>query len=42
VASLAPVVILGVPLFDRLFVMFVRLAPRHSLMRGSPDHFACG
>jgi UDP-GlcNAc:undecaprenyl-phosphate/decaprenyl-phosphate GlcNAc-1-phosphate transferase len=40
VASLAPVVILGVPLFDTLFVMIERAMRRIPLMRGSPDHFA--
>jgi UDP-GlcNAc:undecaprenyl-phosphate GlcNAc-1-phosphate transferase len=40
VASLSPVVILGVPLFDMLFVMFVRWRRGIPIMRGSPDHFA--
>jgi len=39
VASLAPVVILGVPLFDMLFVMFIRWRRGIPVMRGSPDHF---
>ena len=40
VASLAPVVILGIPIFDMLFVMFVRWRRGIPVMRGSPDHFA--
>ena len=40
VASLAPVVILGVPIFDMLFVMYVRYRRGLPVMRGSPDHFA--
>jgi len=40
VASLSPVVILGVPIFDMLFVMFVRWRRGVPVMRGSPDHFA--
>ena len=40
VASLAPVVILGVPIFDMLFVMYVRHRRGLPLMLGSPDHFA--
>jgi UDP-GlcNAc:undecaprenyl-phosphate GlcNAc-1-phosphate transferase len=39
VASLSPVVILGVPLFDMLFVMFIRWRRGIPIMRGSPDHF---
>ncbi len=39
-AALAPVIILGVPLFDTVFVMGARAARRLPLMRGSPDHFA--
>jgi len=39
VASLSPVVILGVPLFDMLFVMFIRWRRGIPVMRGSPDHF---
>ncbi len=38
--ALAPVVILGVPIFDTFFVMAVRAIRRIPLMRGSPDHFA--
>jgi UDP-GlcNAc:undecaprenyl-phosphate GlcNAc-1-phosphate transferase len=40
VASLAPVVILGVPVFDMLFVMYIRFRRGLPVMRGSPDHFA--
>ncbi len=40
VASLAPVVILGVPVFDMLFVMWIRYRRGLPVMRGSPDHFA--
>lgn len=40
VASLAPVVILGVPVFDMLFVMYVRYRRGLPVMLGSPDHFA--
>jgi UDP-GlcNAc:undecaprenyl-phosphate GlcNAc-1-phosphate transferase len=40
VAALAPAVILGVPLFDTLFVMYVRWKRGLPVMRGSPDHFA--
>jgi UDP-GlcNAc:undecaprenyl-phosphate GlcNAc-1-phosphate transferase len=40
VASLAPAVILGVPLFDMLFVMYIRWRRGLPVMRGSPDHFA--
>jgi UDP-GlcNAc:undecaprenyl-phosphate GlcNAc-1-phosphate transferase len=40
VASLAPLVILGVPLFDMLFVMYIRRRRGLPVMLGSPDHFA--
>src|SRR5207245_2540270 len=40
VASLAPVVILVVPVFDMLFVMYVRYRRGIPVMLGSPDHFA--
>lgn len=40
VAAVAPAVILGVPIFDTLFVMGVRAIRGIPLMRGSPDHFA--
>ncbi len=39
VASVSPVVILGVPLFDMIFVMFIRWRRGIPVMRGSPDHF---
>ena len=39
VASLSPVVILGVPIFDMLFVMFIRWRRGIPVMHGSPDHF---
>jgi UDP-GlcNAc:undecaprenyl-phosphate/decaprenyl-phosphate GlcNAc-1-phosphate transferase len=39
-AAVAPIVILGVPIFDTLFVMGARLARGLPLMHGSPDHFA--
>lgn len=39
-AALAPVVILGVPIFDTLYVMGVRAYRGLPLMVGSPDHFA--
>lgn len=37
---LVPVVILGVPIFDTLFVMHVRRRRGVSMFLGSPDHFA--
>ncbi|TNF47753.1 undecaprenyl/decaprenyl-phosphate alpha-N-acetylglucosaminyl 1-phosphate transferase [bacterium] len=40
VALLAPVLILGVPIFDTLFVMLVRWQRGIPVMMGSPDHFA--
>lgn len=40
VASVAPAVILGVPVFDMLFVMYVRHRRGLPVMLGSPDHFA--
>jgi UDP-GlcNAc:undecaprenyl-phosphate GlcNAc-1-phosphate transferase len=40
VASLAPAVILGIPIFDMLFVMYIRHRRGLPVMRGSPDHFA--
>ncbi|MEN6631967.1 MAG: MraY family glycosyltransferase, partial [Candidatus Polarisedimenticolia bacterium] len=38
--AVAPVVILGVPIFDMLFVMYVRWRRGMPVMKGSPDHFA--
>jgi len=40
VAVLAPVLILGVPIFDMLFVMTVRWLRGLNPLKGSPDHFA--
>ena len=39
VASLAPVIILGVPIFDTFFVMFIRWRREDPVFFGSPDHF---
>lgn len=39
-AAAAPVIILGVPIFDTIFVMGARAVRGLPLMRGSPDHFA--
>ena len=38
--ALAPLLILGVPLFDTVFVMGVRWRKGRPMMAGSPDHFA--
>jgi UDP-GlcNAc:undecaprenyl-phosphate GlcNAc-1-phosphate transferase len=38
--ALAPVLILGVPLFDMLFVMYIRWRRGIPIMVGSPDHVA--
>jgi UDP-GlcNAc:undecaprenyl-phosphate GlcNAc-1-phosphate transferase len=40
VAVLVPVIVLGVPIFDTLFVMYVRRRRGISMFLGSPDHFA--
>ena len=40
VAILAPVLILGVPVFDTLFVMYIRWLRGIPVFLGSPDHFA--
>lgn len=40
IAAFAPIIILGVPIFDTLFVMGARAVRRIPLMRGSPDHYA--
>lgn len=40
VAVLAPVLILGVPIFDTFFVMMIRWMRGQSPLKGSPDHFA--
>lgn len=39
-ACLAPIIILGVPIFDMLFVMYIRWKRNLPVMLGSPDHFA--
>jgi UDP-GlcNAc:undecaprenyl-phosphate/decaprenyl-phosphate GlcNAc-1-phosphate transferase len=40
IGLLAPLVILGVPVFDTLFVMYVRRRRGVSMFLGSPDHVA--
>lgn len=40
VAALAPILILGVPIFDTLFVSYIRYRRGMSIFRGSNDHFA--
>ncbi len=40
VAAVAPALILGVPLFDMLFVMYIRFRRGLPVMLGSPDHVA--
>jgi len=40
VGALAPALVLGLPLFDMLFVMYVRHRRGLPVMLGSPDHFA--
>lgn len=39
-AFIAPVIILGIPLFDTLFVMYIRWLRGIPIILGSPDHFA--
>ena len=39
-ACLAPVLILGIPIFDTFFVMYIRYRRGMSIITGSPDHFA--
>lgn len=39
-ACLTPVIILGVPIFDTLFVMYIRWRRGLHIISGSPDHFA--
>ena len=39
-AVISPVLILGVPLFDLAFVMYIRWRKGIPVMKGSPDHFA--
>jgi UDP-GlcNAc:undecaprenyl-phosphate GlcNAc-1-phosphate transferase len=40
VSILAPILILGVPVFDTLFVMYIRWLRGIPVFWGSPDHFA--
>jgi UDP-GlcNAc:undecaprenyl-phosphate GlcNAc-1-phosphate transferase len=40
VAALAPAILLGVPLFDMLFVMYIRRRRGLPVLLGSPDHVA--
>ena len=37
---LAPIIILGIPVFDTLFVMYIRWRRGVPVIYGSPDHFA--
>ncbi len=39
-AYLAPVLILGIPIFDTFLVMFIRWLKKRPVMFGSPDHYA--
>ena len=39
-ATISPVFILGIPLFDLLLVMFIRWQKGIPVTKGSPDHFA--
>jgi len=38
--SVAPIFILGVPIFDMLLVIYLRLRRGNPIMQGSPDHYA--
>ena len=40
VGCIVPVIILGVPIFDTFFVMYVRWRRGLHIIAGSPDHFA--
>ncbi|MEE2902614.1 MAG: MraY family glycosyltransferase [Myxococcota bacterium] len=40
IAWIAPIIILGIPIFDTLYVMTVRFIRKIPVMSGSPDHFA--
>ncbi|HVM31723.1 MAG TPA: MraY family glycosyltransferase, partial [bacterium] len=40
VSLAAPILILGVPLYDTVLVMFLRLLKGKSMFQGSPDHLA--
>jgi UDP-GlcNAc:undecaprenyl-phosphate GlcNAc-1-phosphate transferase len=37
---IAPIVVLGIPLFDTIFVMYIRWRRGIPIISGSPDHFA--
>ena len=39
-AVISPALILGIPLFDLMLVMWIRWRNRIPVMKGSPDHFA--
>jgi len=39
-AVISPVLILGIPLFDLMLVMWIRWRSGIPVMKGSPDHFA--
>ena len=39
IAAIAPVLILGVPIFDTLFVIYIRFLRGMSIFKGSKDHF---
>ncbi|KPJ58988.1 MAG: hypothetical protein AMJ42_02350 [Deltaproteobacteria bacterium DG_8] len=39
-ACLAPVIMLGIPIFDTLFVIYIRWSRGMPIIAGSPDHFA--
>jgi len=39
-AVISPVLILGIPIFDLMFVMFIRWRKGIPVTKGSPDHFA--
>src|SRR5262245_26569668 len=38
--AIAPILVLGVPIFDMLLVMYLRFCRGLPIMQGSPDHFA--
>lgn len=40
IGILVPIVVLGVPLFDMMFVSYIRWRRGMSILLGSPDHFA--
>jgi UDP-GlcNAc:undecaprenyl-phosphate GlcNAc-1-phosphate transferase len=40
VACIAPIIILGVPIFDTILVSYIRHRRGMSILKGSPDHFA--